>query len=465
MEAQPNDAWPSREALTTKALAAIKTRGTDKQRVIWDTVQAGLCVLVSPGRNLGPEHTRQSTVTFRVAYYLPTKRGQPSYITIGRWPDGEFEHGGIVYKCGDVDGMRSLAGTIRRGAGQGVDPKREKISTAFGDVVEAFLESHASKNRTGAETKRIFATYILPSWRDHDIADIKRSVVTALIDKVEAKKLRHPKTKQLVGGTVTADAVLAALSKLFNWYQSRVDDFSSPVVRGMRRAKPPKERARKRVLSDAELRALWAACGNEGVVGSAVRCMLLTAQRARKVASMRRAEIVDGVWHAAHESDPKNKGVAEVPLSQLARDVIANVPVVVAPDDQAQDYVFSVNGVNAFEGWSKAKARLHAAMAAKLSDEAGEPVNIAPWQFRDLRRTARTLMSRAGMPFEIAERCLGHEMSLIHGTYDRHRYQAEMRDAFEKLAKLVERIVNQEENNVVPFEPKPALGMSGRDNH
>jgi integrase len=187
--------------------------------------------------------------------------------------------------------------------------------------------------------------------------------------------------------------------------------------------------------------------------------MLLTAQRARKVGKMRRSEIVDGVWHAAHEDDPKNKGVAEVPLSALARDIIANVPVVVAPSDEAQDYVFSVNGVNAFEGWSKAKRRVHEIMLTKLSTEAGEQIKIAPWQFRDLRRTARTLMSRAGVPFEIAERCLGHEMSLIHGTYDRHRYQAEMREAFEKLAKLVERIVNRdnEQANVVRFEPQPTL--------
>ena len=52
----------------------------------------------------------------------------------------------------------------------------------------------------------------------------------------------------------------------------------------MGRAKPPKERARQRVLNDAELRALWQACEAEGVVGAVTRCMLLTAQRARKVA-------------------------------------------------------------------------------------------------------------------------------------------------------------------------------------
>ena len=121
----------------------------------------------------------------------------------------------------------------------------------------------------------------------------------------------------------------------------------------------------------------------------------------------------------------------------------------------------AVNGVHAFEGWSKAKGRLHAAMLAKLIAEAGEPAKIAPCQFRDLRRTARTLMSRAGVSFEIAERCLGHVMSLVHCTYDRRRYRVEMQDAFDKLAGLVERIVNPADDVVVPFEPKPVLVEKG----
>jgi hypothetical protein len=61
-------------------------------------------------------------------------------------------------------------------------------------------------------------------------------------------------------------------------------------------------------------------------------------------------------------------------------------------------------------------------------------VEIEPWQLRDLRRTARTLMSRAGVSTDIAERCLGDVMTLVRGTYDRYDYLAEKRDALDKLA-------------------------------
>jgi integrase len=55
------------------------------------------------------------------------------------------------------------------------------------------------------------------------------------------------------------------------------------------------------------------------------------------------------------------------------------------------------------------------------------------WRFHDLRRTARSLMSRTGVNPDIAERCLGHVIGGRRGIYDRHPYMEEMRHAFERL--------------------------------
>ena len=68
---------------------------------------------------------------------------------------------------------------------------------------------------------------------------------------------------------------------------------------------------------------------------------------------------------------------------------------------------------------------------------------VTAWRVHDLRRTARSLMSRAGVQTEIAERVLGHTQGELIETYDRHSYEAEMAAALEKLAALVERIVSQ----------------------
>ena len=68
-----------------------------------------------------------------------------------------------------------------------------------------------------------------------------------------------------------------------------------------------------------------------------------------------------------------------------------------------------------------------------------------------MRRTARSLMSAAGVINEHAERVLGHVIGGVRETYDRHEYLDEKRGALEKLAGLVELILNPPANNVVPF--------------
>jgi integrase len=61
----------------------------------------------------------------------------------------------------------------------------------------------------------------------------------------------------------------------------------------------------------------------------------------------------------------------------------------------------------------------------------------------DLRRTSRTLLSRAGISADIAEMCLGHALGGVRGTYDRFAYIDEKRKAFEALAALIEPIVHR----------------------
>src|ERR1035437_5028181 len=67
---------------------------------------------------------------------------------------------------------------------------------------------------------------------------------------------------------------------------------------------------------------------------------------------------------------------------------------------------------------------------------------IPNWILHDLRRTAKTLMVRAGVRPDISERVLGHVISGVEGTYDRHSYADEKRDALEKLAGMIKRILN-----------------------
>ena len=81
---------------------------------------------------------------------------------------------------------------------------------------------------------------------------------------------------------------------------------------------------------------------------------------------------------------------------------------------------------------------------------------IPNWTLHDLRRTAKTLMVRAGVRPDISERVLGHVIAGVEGTYDRHSYENEKRVALEKLAEMVERILNPLPSNVQSLDERRA---------
>ncbi len=85
--------------------------------------------------------------------------------------------------------------------------------------------------------------------------------------------------------------VLAIISKMCNWYQSRNDDYVSPVVRGM--AAPRGTGGRQRILDDDEIRALWKASADMRTFGAIVKLLLLTGQRRDKVAKFRGRQMGD----------------------------------------------------------------------------------------------------------------------------------------------------------------------------
>ena len=78
-------------------------------------------------------------------------------------------------------------------------------------------------------------------------------------------------------------------------------------------------------------------------------------------------------------------------------------------------------------------------------------IGAEDWRVHDLRRTCRTLLSRAGVSSDVAERCLGHTISGVRAVYDKHNLHREMLAAYERLAALIEAIMHPDER-VVPMQ-------------
>jgi integrase len=77
--------------------------------------------------------------------------------------------------------------------------------------------------------------------------------------------------------------------------------------------------------------------------------------------------------------------------------------------------------------------------------EADPEAKLPRWRLHDLRRVARSLMSRAGVPREDAERALGHQVGgALERTYDRHDHARGRLAAMDALAKQIDAIVRGE---------------------
>ena len=361
-----------------------------------------------------------------VGHYVRVRtNGRASYCVVTRDPNGkqvwQTTGGTDLYTVDEAREMaREVIKAIKTGGNRG------GVET-FDAVANEWIKRHVEKNGliSGDNIKKYLNRILIPAWSGREFASIKRSDVAKLLDDVEDKN-----------GVIAGDFVLSIIRGVCNWYAMRNDNYSSPVVRGMRRANP-KARARSRILDDDELRTLWAAAEANGAFGAFIRVALLTGQRREKVLGMRWEDIKDREWIIP--TDKREKSTAgSLVLPQAALDIIY-----AQPRFASNPHVFAGQGGGPIGGLGRRKLA--------FEEQAGLPGN---WTIHDLRRTARSLMARAGVRPDIAERVLGHVIKGVEGIYDRHAYTEEKAHALTALAGLIERIVNPPADNVVSLEAR-----------
>ena len=257
---------------------------------------------------------------------------------------------------------------------------------------------------------------VIPVWKGRKVQDITKRDVIALLDGVNDR------------APIMANRVLAAIRKLFNWCLARDVISVSPCTL----VHPPApERSRERILSDDEIRKLWATTDAEGwPFGTLAKLLLLTGQRLREVSGMRWEEIdLDAKLWTLPGERMKNGIKHEVPLSDLAVRILKEQPRI----KTTKGFVFTTSGSAAVSGFSRAKDRLCAAVKGK-----GETTD--PWTFHDLRRTMASGMVRLGIQLPVIEKILNHTSGTFRGVvgiYQRHSFADEKRAALDAWASFV----------------------------
>lgn len=332
---------------------------------------------------------------------------------------------------------RDAARDAIRRAAKGEDPAEEKKRERAGDgtvqaIGEEFIKRYARahQRRSWRATERHLKVDVYPMLGSRPMVDVRKGDVITLLDKLTDR------------APMAGRNAFKVLRKLFRWALERDLIPGNPIAN---LKTPAPDTQRDRILTDDEIRSIWPKLDDpklQPAFGPLVRFLLLTGQRRSECAEMTWAELEGDVWTIPAERYKTGKPHA-VPLSKAAKALLDAQPRIGDP----AIYPFTTDGTAPFQGFTKLKNHLD-----KISGVTG-------WTLHDARRSARSLMSRAGVPSDHAERVVGHVIGGVRGVYDRHDFLAEKRVAAETLAAVIRHILNPPADNVVALKQ----GTANRD--
>jgi len=390
---------------TARGIAAIKPPKAG-QADYWDASIPGFILRVSyAGRK-----------TWGVVY---RHEGRKRRLTLGTYPSLSLADAREMAK----DALREVA----HGNDPAADKQAERKAETLGELAAEYIEKHAKQNKQSWRTDELaFERDILPRWRHRKAASITRKEVVRLLDDIVER-----------GAPIQANRVLEILRKAYNWAISRDILIYNPCI-GIER--PVKERASDRVLTDDEIKAVWAALADEKPdIAAAYKLRLLTAQRGQEVETMRIEDIDRGNgWWTIPAERSKNELSHRVPLSPQTEAVLDEL---LAGDDRSGGWVF-------FTPLCDGPMTMLWRTAQDISKRAG--VSFVP---HDLRRSAASHMTGMGIPRLTVSKLLNHAEAGITKVYDRHSYDPEKRQALEAWGARLEEIVTGKvtDEKVVPL--------------
>lgn len=380
-------------SLTDRGLKSLKA--SEKSYLRKDGLVEGLCVRVAP----------TGLKSFQLRAFGPD--GRQRTVTLGRYPALSL-----------ADARRAAKTTrakIHAGEGMKKRPsvaERRRVHDAgrlraISERFVAFKLKEGKRPQTVTYYEGTLRRYILDDIGDRAIKDITRTDIRRLLDRYADRP-------------AVARSIWSTMSALFNYAVDRDLLDISPII-SMRGPKPAA--SRDRVLTDAEIAAIWKACGSLQIYGAMVRFLLLTGQRLGQVRQMAWQDIEGDIWHVRGETT-KSRSAAEVPLPWTARAILRTI-------EPESDVVFGGRFGGPIKGLSKLKRSL---------DEAS---GVQDWRLHDLRRTQATGLARLGVAESLIERIQlrsGQSIGMIAQVYNRFSYLDEKRTALAQWATTVRRI-------------------------
>jgi integrase len=325
---------------------------------------------------------------------------------------------------------RKAASELHAKVRLGGDPSGDKAESrarqaeTFGAILLPYLEFKRQELRRGSyvETQRHLLKHCKPL-HAIPIAKLDRRAIAARLAYVAANS-----------GNTAANHVNDSLSAFLSWCMQQGLIDSNPANGTTRYP----EKSRDRVLTDAELKAIWESTADDSAYSGVVRLLLLTACRRDEIAGLRWSEII-GDRIVLPPNRVKNGLQHSIPLAPMASELLSQRPI-----RAGQDLVFATRQGRQLSGWTKLKSGLDRRLGDKVVD----------WTHHDLRRTCATRMAELGVQPHIIEAVLNHVSGHkrgVAGVYNRSTYEREKATALALWADHVIALVEGHPAKVVPL--------------
>lgn len=365
--------------------------------------------------------------------------------------------------------------TVTLGEDPAAQQQERRAAGTFGELAAEYLKRHAKPNkRSWKEDERIINAELLAKppagagWQDVKVKDITRPMIRKVFEDITDRPAH-----------VMANRVLALISKMLNFALSRDWIEANPAAL----IEKNDEESRARVLSDDELRALWAVLGETAStddqgqrfarlnrpLNDAFKMLFYTAQRGGEVCRMRWNQIdLDGGWWEIPASVSKNKQAHRVPLIPAAVELLttrkaqardgaewvfeALQPSKVIDDKPVYGNVASrAKKAASFLVLGDAHLRHQQARARKRSPFL--PAVSFGFRLHDIRRSVATRMAEAGVPRADISKVLNHVDRGARATqvYDRYEGDREKRAALTVWARRLDAILTEQPAKVLAF--------------
>jgi integrase len=352
----------------------------------------------------------------------------------------QYRHGGatrrLLLGAGEVLGAEQARIMAKKALGRvanGEDPQASKLERRGKDrhTLKAAVADYLAmkerevRPRTYVEMARYLAGGYFKPLHTLALDQISRKDVAARLNRIT-----------LDNGSIVASRARAQLSALFAWALAHGLTEANPVVGT---PSPKGGQPRERVLSDAELTAIWKACGDDHGRdhGRCIKLLILTGCRRAEIGGICWSEIDldQGTW-TLPAARSKNGRAHTLPLLPAMLAIIKAVTKLAS-----RDQLFGARA-NGFTGWQRGKDALDARSGVKN------------WTVHDLRRSVATRMADLGVLPHVIEQILNHQSGHRAGPagiYNRSSYEREVRTALATWHDHLRTLIAGGERKVVPL--------------